>query len=411
MSEVIVGKVTGGSVSVDCRRSVERTCELTLVDLDGSIAEALSVGGKELSIERNGTLLGIFGSFSVDSSNDKVVTVSGSDRSERISAATFETPWILGARGAHGWLDSVAAILIDRMPSVSIGFAHSAVPAYVAPAGYTADPITFTGDPWETCRKLARADGFRLYFDANGVVQVSPWADVLTAPVVSFGVDDDAVVSKATVKTSLDGVYNGIAVSYTVGGGGASQTVIVHDDVSNSPTSRAKIGSRTTAYTLPAYATHAEATVAGNALIVEYRGRHLSAAWSQICNTSLGVNQVVDVSSVCDVGAMVRIESITYPLDDTLLMTVNGGDDAGVSMADIANMFKRTVTSIVNNTAYNGDTYSGPGGGGGLYLATVVSREGAYLTIDVNGTHVSVVAYLLSYGPQVGDTVVVGPVG
>jgi hypothetical protein len=330
--------VMGGSVSIDARRSVERTCVFTIADEDGNAAAALLDPSAEVAIEKNGTALGVFGTLDVDVSSDGTLSVSGSDRSARVSAQPFAQPFVSRVPlTVANYLDVVAHILIFEcgVPAEQVGW-WTGTESYQE--GYLS---AVTGDPWAACRDFALlAGGFRIFFDEDGIVRTERWNDVGGGAAATYSLSDDSVVSDITVGATLSGVYNEVVVQY--------------EDIATGVSSRLTVGGYSSPlqrllYSATAPLNASGAQDIGEQLLIESRGRRYTVGWTQVCSTRLPVNSIVDVSAYCPVGK-VRVDSVTIPLDATSLMSVNGGRERGVSAEDLASVaatLKRAFTTPI----------------------------------------------------------------
>jgi hypothetical protein len=361
-------EIVEGSVTIDIRRSVERVCSFKAMDPTGSVATALEVPGVELTISRSGQTLGVFGRLDVSRGvPDMTVSVSGTDRAAGISADEFTVPYLLPLRNAaRGWADVIAHILSEH-GNPTIGFAHGVVRDETDVLA-----VELTGDPWAECRRLAEADGKRLFFDGDGIVQMERWADILGPASVVYAPGDSSSVSTFETDSTLDGVFNCVVSEYNVPDPVVDQTLadaiawgngpaiaywearviaeqsapsitsdvpwVAYDDEPSSPSCRAKVGTRTTTISLPGNPTLATAQAACAAKIVECRGRARKVGWTQIPVAQMGVNRIADLSAF-GVDSLVRSESLIVPLGKTPLATVNSVD----SLAGVAEQFIRAL--------------------------------------------------------------------
>lgn len=179
--------VTGGQVVADSTASTRRRCNLTLADPTGEVtpenaSSLLTPFGTEIRIHRGlwvdgvETLWpqGVFRFDEVRITRDRELSIAGYDRSERVSANPWLTPYIV----TEGTVVSAAIqdLITDRDSTASYGDWHS--------TAETTPGLALDGDPWQEARELARSIGCDLYLDPLGRYALTEVPDPDSDPVV-----------------------------------------------------------------------------------------------------------------------------------------------------------------------------------------------------------------------------------
>lgn len=212
-----------GSVTMDSRRNITRTCELELTATDTltvqQVYELVMRPDVEITVRRglklaNGTsefvTLGVFSTDTADYSKGVtgVVKWSGSDRSKKVARSRFTDPYQITA--GTGLAAAGTALLQSRFANVTTNFGNV--------LNNVAATIAFdAGDnsnPWECARDLFADHGFDLSFDGNGIARAVLVPDPATAvPVFDFGAGETNMVLDAQVSGTLEKTYNGVIVT------------------------------------------------------------------------------------------------------------------------------------------------------------------------------------------------------
>lgn len=323
-----------GQVTVDNRRDIRRQCELTVVDIDGTLVptngfSTLSPFNRELRVHRgiryeDGTEemvpLGVFiiTKVSVNDGQDGVkITLEGSDRSWRIAKRKWYTNdfWIDEGTSKE---DAIAQILLDRVPETQIDFiATNQTTTVLYPT------LDQSSDPWKQAMEIAKSAGVDLYFDVNGVARLRNIPDPDTSVVdIEYLEDEEAVITTLKRDLTTDDSYNGVIFT----GEGTNLTIGVigtaWDDNPNSPTYRATYGEVPLFKTSATVLTTEEAEVAAVAELRKVIGAAEKIEWTQLVNPAQDVYDVVRVvRSPSKVNATLVLDAVTIPLSAEQTMT------------------------------------------------------------------------------------------
>jgi len=337
-------RVVGGSVTADVRNAVVRTCTIEFAPgiwsggrlLPGKtthrdVYELLATPGLELAVRRGwrtpyGEEVVIsLGRFVVEEATytegeaGTEVACDGSDLAVRIQRARWADPYqIASGTQLAAALDE---LLRDRWPNVKIGFDEVSVPDVLgAAAVLEAGPES---DPWEDACSLAKAHGYVLYPDVEGVFRLrTPPDPVNAAPVWTFRRGADCVLVEQTRVSPMERVYNGVIAT----GEGSELDVPVRgeawDEQPGSPTSiHGPYGYVPRFYSSPLITTEDQARSAAVSLLATILGRLEEISWAQIPNPSLAP---LDTVAIADEDGTLRtyiIDELTIPLSPTEAMT------------------------------------------------------------------------------------------
>lgn len=337
-------RVVGGSVTADVRNAVVRTCTIEFAPgiwsggrlLPGKtthrdVYELLATPGLELAVRRGwrtpyGEEVVIsLGRFVVEEATytegeaGTEVACDGSDLAVRIQRARWADPYqIASGTQLAAALDE---LLRDRWPNVKIGFDEVSVPDVLgAAAVLEAGPES---DPWEDACSLAKAHGYVLYPDVEGVFRLrTPPDPVNAAPVWTFRRGADCVLVEQTRVSPMERVYNGVIAT----GEGSELDVPVRgeawDEQPGSPTSiHGPYGYVPRFYSSPLITTEDQARSAALSLLATILGRLEEISWAQIPNPSLAP---LDTVAIADEDGTLRtyiIDELTIPLSPTEAMT------------------------------------------------------------------------------------------
>lgn len=223
----------GGYVTIDTTAAQIRTCNFTCLDPTGVLTPSASGGylsptSTELTIsigfvyEGQTTMWqqGVFSITECDVSDDvgistgpgPVLTVTGADRSFRISANPFENAFSVPAGTTVE--AAITSIVQSQAPWLT------ALNLY--PSGHTIAAQVFQvgDDPWQAILQCAQAAGEVAYFDQNGVLVARPAPALGGAPTAISIVDGAGQIAAGIVKaTSSNPGYNGVVVTGTSAAG------------------------------------------------------------------------------------------------------------------------------------------------------------------------------------------------
>lgn len=332
-------KPLGGNVTADIDRAIRREAgDLELADPAGTLrpiaaADLLSpLSSREIRLYRgvkypDGATelvpLGVFGFTKASVSEDGSgvhVSVSGlQDRAARISRARFVGP-LNFAKGTAVEV-VIAFLLAAAWPGVDFG---SGLPE----TGQTVDAVGYGGegdtDPWEAAQGLAEANGWRLFFDVNGVatMQSITTADQATS-IATYGDGGDLMLTSLAKEWDVEETYNGVIA---VGEGSGllipARAIAVDDDPLSPTYWLGDYGRRPRTYSSPYLATNAQAALAARAQLAKTLGVTEAVSWSSLVDPSLDVGDGITITrSTVGVSALYRIDRLDIPLDPGSTMT------------------------------------------------------------------------------------------
>lgn len=314
---------SAGSVTMDSRRSIARSCDLTLTPIAGMSAEdvyaLVMLPATELVVERGLYVdgepeyvpLGIFGTddAEVDKATNAAVAFSGSDRASKISRAHLTDPYAIAAGTTLAAAGT--ALLQDRYALVQVDFSNvnaTIAAAIVLQAGSESDP-------WKDLRDIFMDHGYDLHFDGAGIARASEIPDpATTTAVYSFGAGEASRVVSAQKRGTLTQIYNGVVAS---GEGSDVETpvrAVVWDEDPLSPTYYAAgFGLVPYFYSSPLLTTEAACEQAARALLAKMKGRTEQLSFGAIVNPALEPLDVTTVS-LDDVARACVLDALTVPL-------------------------------------------------------------------------------------------------
>jgi hypothetical protein len=329
--------ISEGTVQVDARSAVRRTCEITLVTdrettnlVPDNDFDLLTPFGNELRLYRgvqysDGTEeyvpLGVFViiEVAISDTNDGVkIQLKGEDRSIRISRAKFTSPYQMTA----GTLESsLTALLRNRYPDVETAFPTTNVSITNIVLGTEQD-----NDPWKDAVEIAELVGFDLYFDQNGVARMNQFPTLDGSVVVATFVEGSGTTVTSLNRTiSTKSTYNGVI--YTIEGTEVTTPIRVEvwDEDPASPTYRSGVFGEVPVFIETSLvATQAEAVSAATSLLNIYVGSQEVINWESLVDPTLDAQDVVYVkSNGSKVDRLVIIDSIDIPLTPQGSMSAN----------------------------------------------------------------------------------------
>jgi hypothetical protein len=327
--------VKSGTVTISSSAAVRRTCNLELVTnrtstnlVPDNDFDLLTPFGNELRLYRgveypSGTReyvpLGVFVITSVEikDTNDGVsISMEGIDRSIRIS----RNKWTEAYQMVTGTLEaSLADLLENRYDDVSYVFPVTNVTVNQVILGLEND-----NDPWRDAVEIAELVGYDLYFDANGVIQLTSFPSLDGSVVVaSFQEGAGTKVTSLDRTINTQDSYNGVI--YTIEGTDVPTPIRVEvwDEDTTSPTYRFGVFGEVPIFvTTAVIATETEAIKAATSLLNTYIGAQESISWQGIVDPSLDVNDVVYVkSNGAKVDRLVILDTLDIPLEPEATMT------------------------------------------------------------------------------------------
>lgn len=313
--------VENGSVTMDSRRAVARSADLTLTPTsDMSAAEVYALvmtPSIELFIERGLLVdgeaeyvpLGVFSTDSAKRSLDTSGTVSwtGSDRSKKIRRARFIDPYSIAS--GTSLATAGQALLEDRWSQVECDFTNvnQTIGAAIA---YEQGSDS---DPWQSAQSLFLDHGYVLGFDGNGVARAVP-VTATTGALFSFGSGETSLIPSADLEGSLEDVYNGVVAS----GEGSDVTTAVRDVVWDtdplSPTYYlGPYGKVPYFYSSPLLTTEAMCTSAATTMLEKIRGGSEALSWNAVVNPALEPLDCIS-ATLEDTERLYVLDRLTVPL-------------------------------------------------------------------------------------------------
>lgn len=315
--------VQEGSVTMDSRRDITRTCELEFVPTSSmstkQIYDLLMTPGVEVTVYRGlehagGTEYVPLGVFVTDSAEyskavSGIVSWSGSDRSKRISRAKFVDPYQVTA--GMSLATAGTELLQSRWSSTQCSFTNV--------SKTLATDVTFEAgdstDPWQVARQLFADYGYDLHFDGTGVCVAQEIPDPsTTAAVFDFGVGTTNLVTGGTVTGTMEDTYNTVVVSAEGTETTAPVRAVVYDDDPNSPTYyQSGFGIVPTFYSSSLLTDTAMCQRVAESMLAKLKGRTDQFTWPAIVNPALEPLDVVTVT-LGGVTSRLAIDSLTVPL-------------------------------------------------------------------------------------------------
>lgn len=375
--------IVDGTIDVDSRRSVRRTCSVTVIsppptttsspiyntyaDLDAlypgaysTIASAVSSYG-ELVVVLGFTIEEIGGSLVPSSIYDTLapygneirlyrgvvlddgteeyvpqgvflitnVEVEESSNGLRIAVTGVDrSVKISRARWTNTYsitngtnvADAIAALVADRYPDVQTSFSTT-----TATVGTTVLGTETDNDPWRDAIKLADSAGMELYFDGDGILVLRSVRDYdsIFSPDAVYRENSEAMILSIRRRITNEQSYNGVVVTAE---GTSTDTVFrveVWDEDPSSPTYRyGNFGQVPLFYSSPLITTEAQATSAATALLAKKKGYVESVDWNQIVDPSLDAADVIAVFNAdTRLQRLLVVDRLSIPMSASQPMT------------------------------------------------------------------------------------------
>jgi hypothetical protein len=327
-----------GEVTIDNRRSIRRQCSLEFVDKDGTLvptnnrSSVLLPYNREVKIYRgvvygDGTEelvpLGVFiitGVEIADNAQGVRITITGSDRSLRLTRAKF-TNHDFYIEDGTAKETAIENMLRYRYPDIKVLFpATNQVTTLMYPT------LDQSSDPWREALKIAESAGMDLYFDENGICRMRPIPDPdLGLPLMTYEDGSESVLTDLSRSLSSDDTYNGVI--YTGEGTNLSIGVLgeAWDENPASPTYRYTYGETPIFMSSATVLTVAEAEEAARAELRKVIGASEKITWNQLVNPAHDVYDLVKVvRSPSGVDATLMLDSVSVPLAPSGTMNAVG---------------------------------------------------------------------------------------
>jgi hypothetical protein len=312
---------TGGSVTVDRRQAIRRTCTVTIADptlIPRTPADQLATYGARLRISRgidygDGTQelvpLGVFRLDSVDGDvNEGPVSLQGKDLSVIVADDKFTAPFTVTGTV----IGAVTALIQRSIPDAS-------VISTVADQPIGKRTFDVEADPWAGCQEIAAAAGAEVYPNADGTFLIAAWPDLLTAtPVWAVEATEGGVYISANRAMSSDDVNNGVLAR----GENTSENTapVSYLAVDNDPTSPTywggPFGRRPKFISSSAYTTVNACAQAANAELAKGKAPNASGDISSLPNPALEPGDVLRVMHEDGTRELHQAASFSVPLDE-----------------------------------------------------------------------------------------------
>ncbi|WP_206313001.1 DUF5047 domain-containing protein [Streptomyces sp. JB150] len=327
---------TGGSVTVDRRQAIRRTCTVTIADptlIPRTPADQLATYGARLRISRGVEYgdgseelvpLGVFRLDSVDGDvSDGPVTLQGKGLEAIVVDDRFTAPYT-----ATGTVVGAVTALIQR-----------SIPDATVLSQITDQPIgkrTFDveADPWAGCQEIAAAAGAEVYTNADGAFVISTLPDLLTAtPVWAVEATDGGVYISANRAMSSEGVYNGVlARGENTSENAPPVSALAVDSDTSSPTYwGGPFGRRPLFYSSSTLTTVNACAQAANLKLAAARAPNASGDISSLPNPALEPGDVLRVMHEDGTRELHQVASFSVPLDEGgsfPISTISAKEDA-----------------------------------------------------------------------------------
>lgn len=326
----------GGSVSVDSRRDVRRTCtDLILANGPGddlipanASAPLSPLTDNEVALYRgiryaDGSVeevpLGVFGFDSFDAQDGRegpTLTLTGlADRSRIVTRSRWWAPYTIAAGTPLG--TAIQAALRNRWPACpNLTIAGSATVGALVVFTEGAD-----SDPWKDLCGLASGHGMELFFDAAGTPVLRPIPSALSSNLDATYQDGSNAVL-LDVKRSVsatDSSYNGVVVTGETVEGQAPVRSILWDGGTIPARPRPMF------YTSSFITTQAQADTTCRSLLSGVKGATEIVSWSQVVNPALDVWDLVRIiHPAVKASTDVFLDSLTIPFSAKEPMTATG---------------------------------------------------------------------------------------
>ncbi len=322
-AELAVLPVTEGTVDCDgTREGALRSLSLTVAPAAGAF-EQLAEAGAEIVAARGLVLpdgseeLVPLGAFVLDAdleeAEDGTITVSGADRSQRISRARWSDPYTVPAGAVVG--EAIGDLLTDRWPDCPLGATLAAADAKTGARLAFLDGAD--SDPWKDARSIAAAVGLDLYFDGAGAAQVRDTPDPESDPVCwTYAAGDEAVILSRTRKAIVTGLYNGVIASAESSDVATPVRAEAWDEDPNSPTyAWGPMGRVPRFYSSPLLSTKAQAQSAADTMLARVKRPIEQAAFTLLPNPAHEAFDLVEFTEADGGVSRYMLDIVSVPLD------------------------------------------------------------------------------------------------
>lgn len=316
---------TEGSVSVDANRAIRRTFSATFYDDTGTlipngIEGLLAPYGNEVSLFRGIKVgsafeyvpLGVFLITDTEVSEDQngvTISVSGSDRSQRVARARLSS--VYSIPNNKNLKSAITDYIRNRWIDASIDLDDTTitVPAVAYDPGDSSDP-------WRDVYEMARSNGLDLYADVDGVFRWRPLPSATSTPIITYDEASSPVLLSINKSQSMTNVYNGVIVISENSQLAFPLRAERWIDNPNSPLYRYGPFGQVPYYKyVNTVYTQAQVEAAADAAVATMLGASEKLQWTQLVNPAHDVYDMVGIKrSNVNVDASYMIESLEIPL-------------------------------------------------------------------------------------------------
>ena len=326
-----------GSVTVDARRDVRRSCSLSFVDFDGSLTPSatnlnLAPYGNEIKLFRginygDGTSdevpLGVFRitETQVSYNEDAVsISITGDDRAKAIMEKPFSTAFTIGT--STNFADAILNVVSDRLGNALTNIAPT---SYATPSSGFGRALGFgvESNPWADISEIARAIGHEAFFDAYGTFTTQPIPSLdTTSAVATYADGSDGVTVSIDRTLTSDSSSNGVIFPAEGTHLSAPLEAVVWDDDASSPFRRTgPLGERPASFSSSWIVNAAQLADAARSQYQAVRGQPITL--SIVPDPRLDVRDVISITSATlGVSTLAVIDTIEIPFDVSSPMTI-----------------------------------------------------------------------------------------
>lgn len=319
---------TDGRVDMDSRRSITRTCELTLVPTDVYDVDALydlvMTPSIELTVYRGLMVNGLpeyvpLGVFSTDTARKDEATVawSGSDRSKKIARARFTDVYPIAA--GTSLATAGTNLLVSRWsftPTDFSGVTETIAAQIIFEAGESSDP-------WAQARQMFADNGYDLNFSGNGTARATVVPDPATVNAVyDFGQGESQLFIDGETVGTFEQTFNGVIAT---GEGSNVDTPVRGEAWDTDPASptywQSGFGLVPRFYSSPLLTTADQCTKAAATILAKSKGRLEQFTVTSVVNPALEPLDVV-TGTLYGNAARFVIDKLTVPLKASESMSI-----------------------------------------------------------------------------------------
>lgn len=226
--------VVGGTIQVDRTAAQRRRCSFTAIAIDDAIDnrfgdlvpatsdDFLAPFGSTVKIERgivgheNEMIpLGTFRLTSAkvdDTADGLAVACEATDLS--VAVSRYKLVYAYAPVAGTNYVTAIRTLLNSRAPAGVIWTFNSVDTTYTTPKGMVFD---VGDDPWDAASKMAASIGYEVYFDREGIINITPVPDLTSmenlTPDWEFVEGENCTMISLSNDLNSDPGYNGVVVS------------------------------------------------------------------------------------------------------------------------------------------------------------------------------------------------------